>query len=61
VAADEEVIAGGFEVTLGKRASGDIFETDRLANPFGSQFREPSRAQEVYVGACGSGAYGDRP
>ena len=32
-----------------------------LRTQVGLQVREPARPEEVYVGACGSGAYGDRP
>ncbi len=39
----------------------NLVRGDRLADPVVFQVREPARPEEVYVGACGPGVYGDRP
>jgi hypothetical protein len=61
VADHQEVVSRAAEATLRLGPCRDALKTDWLADPFGFQVCEPARPEEVYVGACGTGAYCDRP
>lgn len=53
----QQVVAGGAEFASLPGTRPEVLEADRIGGPVLTEVGPPAGTEEVYVGACGSGAF----